>query len=45
MSKNNYAVSFKNGSLNKPNQDRVYGTKDTYQSPYSNTDMLDDHLE
>ena len=30
---------------NKPNQDRVYGTKDTYQSPYSNTDMLDDHLE
>ena len=30
---------------NKPNQDRVYGTKDTYKSPYSNTDMLDDHLE
>ena len=29
----------------KPTQDRVYGTKDTYKSPYSNTDMLDDHLE
>ena len=30
---------------NKPAQYRVYGTKDTYKSPYNNTDMLDDHLE
>ena len=29
---------------NKQGQERVYGTKDTYQSPYNNTDMLDDDL-